>query len=322
MEKQNEPLEAARAVDSSRPRSRGMLGRIRQASGNFDFSALTGGGRRRDARTSGSASAPDSADVVPYNPLYVPEEGDSVPPISALWKQPDQPAPGPDLNPIPEWERAKPRPKPSARPIPSIYESIEDADQYIPMPRARRRRRERVPFARAALTRLMLCIWTLLFGASLGVGAGPIVESTTHYRALPTFGRAAPTSAQVTARSAKASTSNRRARRTRQAPKPAAAKRPSQPAQQTQDPWSDYRTPLTVPLIAILVISLLWVFGAPNLLGDYDMAGYRTAAFLVFAHSIWCGLAGIMTTLELRSSTPTSTKTAVVIPRDRRESFG
>jgi hypothetical protein len=284
-----------------------MLGRIRQASGNFDFSALTGG-RRRESRSPVATGTADSLTVEPvaYNPIYVPDETDPVPPLSELWKQPETKESEPAVIQVPEWERAKARPQPGGLPFPTIYGHAEDDDKFAPRSRPRRRRRERVPFARAALTRLMLCLWTVLFGASLGVGAGPVVESTTSYRALPAFGATNVSPAKPVKKTAAKSKSRRSAK----AAKPAANANKVDSSKSKPGPWADYQTPLTIPLAAILVIGLLWIFGAPNVLGDHDSKGYWFSAFVVFGLSLWCGLAGMMTTLELRSSQPKAQKTA------------
>jgi hypothetical protein len=303
MDRQTKPLESE---ERDRPAGtpRGMLGRIRKATGDFDFSALISGGRQRSTAQD-SAGRGGPVPTIEYNPLYEPDPTDTVPPLSKLWEAPPMPPAREEPAQIPEWERARPAPTTSRKPYPGIYEPIDDEPAYVRVARARSRRRHREPYVRSVVTRLLLCVWAVLFGGCLGAGGGPIVERFGDYRALPVEFRAAsqhstPPAAAKPARPAR----QKRSSRQRHAARPVPSRK--QAPQQPVDPLAPYRSVLLLPLLGLAAISLLWILGAPDLLGDWDRSGYMTAAFAVFGLSIWCGLTGMMITLELRASRPTT----------------
>lgn len=319
VDKQTTPLESdAGRMPGSEP-SRGMLARIRKATGEFDFTALISGARTSGAGSqagvSGTPAGVDSGAIpAEYDPIYRGEPDDPRSSLARLWDPPPPEAPEPELIPIPSWQRANVPESPSIHPVPTIC--VRGGEPELAPWGARR---DQVGYARAAYSRLLLCFWTLLMGICLGVGVGTFVERFTSVRAVnrvvsvsspakPKTGGLKPTKAKT----------RDLGRRTAiiAGSKPSIARAPAN-LKHDSNPLQPYRAPLAVPVLVAAALSLFWVVGGPQLGGAFEHAAYWLSAVAVFGVALWCGMTTSMITLELRAA---RTSQGAAIPQSQATS--
>ena len=171
---------------AARADSSNLLSRIKQVSSEFDFGALLGG--------SGGATMPAPADQSDDTDAF------SASDIRDLYRNPPPLQPDAlDIVNVPAWERGNPPARTPARQSPLTgsvgqFPSVGPADSPVTAGRPSthgtrrsrlRRRPGRPSFLRASAIRLLLCGWTVLIGASLGIGVGAQIERLTAVRVLP-----------------------------------------------------------------------------------------------------------------------------------------
>src|SRR5689334_7862284 len=105
MDKQTKPLESDAGSMPGGPPSRGMLARIRKATGEFDFTALMSGSRRSAGSAPARPSTTEGHNMgVPagaYDPIYRGDSGDASASLAKLWNPAPPKETEPELIPIP-----------------------------------------------------------------------------------------------------------------------------------------------------------------------------------------------------------------------------
>jgi hypothetical protein len=315
-----------------------MLGRIRQATSDFDFTALLSGTKTDDSAATPAAESPPAANLpfeipgasepvvesasapviekpvapepVAYNPFLVESPVErAAEPQSGMQVEPPRAQAEPE-GPIQfdhsfiRSQPALPAAAPLTGPVQPVAQPAAQPARPAPAPVNYARPAASLP---AAMTRLTLFLCALLVGGTVGGGLGLILERFTPVRILSipkVYALPAPVASVDQPPSAP--TSKRSTRKHGRAVKAAPAK-PATPATvvMTSSPpkaLEAYRRYLLIPGGLLLLAGLFWICGGPEALGELEEVGYWGAAAASLALAVLCGLLGVMVLLDLRAA--------------------
>lgn len=317
-----------------------MLGRIRQATSDFDFTALLSGTKPETPATdipadplprqaapldipfdiafeappaSPTGEKPAAPEPVAYNPFLIEEPAPPVapPPVETAPDHLQQRAAEDTRGPIQfdqSFMRSQPA-LPAARPLAApVAPPAQPAARPAPVVYAR----PASPLP-AAMTRLTLFFLAILIGGAVGGGLGALLEWFTPIRILSVPARYAvvkPSAAGTSPMSSSTALARRDGSRGRGRSRAAAKPAPAKPAPAAAvvktsvapKALEAYRRYLLIPVGLLLLAGLFWICGGPEALGEFEDVGYWGAAAASLALAVLCGLLAVMVTMDLRAA--------------------